>query len=87
MGPVVQAVELDLFTDAAGSVGYAAYFNDRWCADRWPEELLGSDLIRNLMFLELFPIDHSASCGALGVGFQEAVGSFSLRQSGGDTCH
>lgn len=27
LGPVVQAAELDLFTDAAGSMGYAAYFN------------------------------------------------------------
>lgn len=40
-GPVVQTAELDLFTDAAGLVGYAAYFNGRWCAGRWPEVLSG----------------------------------------------
>lgn len=41
LGPAVQARELELFTDAVGSVGFAAYFQGRWCADRWPEEVAG----------------------------------------------
>lgn len=48
--------ELELFTDATGSVGFVAFFQGRWCVNRWPEGLAGSALIRNLMLLELFPI-------------------------------
>ncbi|OCT55200.1 hypothetical protein XELAEV_18003897mg [Xenopus laevis] len=33
-----------------------AFFKGLWCAERWPSSWLKSDLIRNLTFLELFPI-------------------------------
>ncbi|KAM4748862.1 uncharacterized protein WCC33_006262 [Rhinophrynus dorsalis] len=47
---------LELFTDAAGSFGFGAYFRGHWCVSEWPSEWSGSVLIRNLTFLELFPI-------------------------------
>lgn len=51
MGPAFPAADLDLYTDASGSVGYAAYFHGRWSAGSKPEGLKGSDLIRNLALL------------------------------------
>ena len=54
-GPVSNA-DLALFTDAAGSVGYGAYFNGRWSAEPWPESWRAAGFLRNLVLLELFPI-------------------------------
>ncbi|KAM3926861.1 uncharacterized protein RB166_009695 [Leptodactylus fuscus] len=33
---VVDSVDMDLFTDAAGSVGFGAYCQGRWCFGMWP---------------------------------------------------
>ncbi|XP_041435508.1 uncharacterized protein LOC121399294 isoform X1 [Xenopus laevis] len=48
--------ELDLFTDAAGSLGFGAYFKGAWCAAPWPESWASAGLTANLTLLELFPI-------------------------------
>ncbi|KAM8939578.1 uncharacterized protein RCH25_053265 [Pelodytes ibericus] len=53
---VVQADELELYTDASGSVGFGAYFAGKWCAKLWPDAWAGSRLLKNLAFLELFPL-------------------------------
>ncbi|KAM3940651.1 uncharacterized protein RB166_000605 [Leptodactylus fuscus] len=53
---VVRSTELDLFTDAAGSAGFGAYFQGRWCAGAWPEDWVAAGLVANLALLELFPI-------------------------------
>ncbi|KAM8921300.1 LOW QUALITY PROTEIN: uncharacterized protein RCH25_015998 [Pelodytes ibericus] len=37
---VVSVEDLELFTDAAGSTGFGAYFGGRWCAARWPDCLV-----------------------------------------------
>ncbi|KAM4795853.1 uncharacterized protein WCC33_000943 [Rhinophrynus dorsalis] len=48
--------EMELFTDAAGGVGFGAYLKGKWCAGRWPGAWELEGLTRNLAFLELFPI-------------------------------
>ena len=49
---------LKLYTDSAGSsdLGCGAYFNGHWAFCQWPSEWLGSDIIRDITFLELVPI-------------------------------
>ncbi|KAM4053257.1 uncharacterized protein ACNLHF_005994 [Anomaloglossus baeobatrachus] len=53
---VVSNEELVLYTDAAGSSGFGAYFGGRWCVGRWPDSWRVCGLTRNLALLELFPI-------------------------------
>lgn len=48
--------ELELFTDAAGSIGFGAILGSKWCMHHWPEECVAAGLTRNITFLELFPI-------------------------------
>lgn len=52
----VSADSLNLFTDAAGSVGYGAYFNGLWSAEVWPDRWFQLNLHRNILLLELFPV-------------------------------
>ncbi|KAM9330146.1 uncharacterized protein PAF06_009848 [Gastrophryne carolinensis] len=56
LDPVRENREVGLFTDAAGSTGFGAYFAGRWCAAPWPERVRSSSDIRNLALLELFPV-------------------------------
>ncbi|XP_066431505.1 uncharacterized protein [Eleutherodactylus coqui] len=56
MGEVSSNVDWELYTDAAGSAGFGAYFQGRWCAGEWPEQWKQEGLVRNLVLLELFPI-------------------------------
>lgn len=48
--------ELELFTDASGSVGFGAYFQGSWCAEVWPEVWKAKGYCVNLALLELFPL-------------------------------
>ena len=48
----VSSDALQLYTDAAGSVGYGACFRSKWFLGRFPEEWNRA----NITFLELFPI-------------------------------
>lgn len=56
MEAMVSVRELDLFTDAAGSVGFGAIFKRKWCAGRWHSSWEEAKLLGNLALLELFPI-------------------------------
>lgn len=56
MAPVVSAFDFDLYTDAAGSLGFGAYCQGAWCAEAWPEEWRVAGFLSNLVLLELFPI-------------------------------
>lgn len=47
---------LQLFTDAAGSTGFGAFFQGDWCVGRWPQDWLDRGLGTNMLLLELFPI-------------------------------
>ena len=44
--------ELNLFTDAAGSLGFGAIFENHWCYGKWPVDWLH----KNIAFLEFYPI-------------------------------
>lgn len=52
----VSSVALDLFTDAAGAIGYGAYFNGRWSAEKWPDLWFQYGFHKNIVLLELFPV-------------------------------
>lgn len=47
---------LDLFTDAAGSVGYGVYWHGHWSAGGWPRSWIDSGLTANITLLEIFPV-------------------------------
>lgn len=49
-------VDLELFTDAAGSLGFGAILEKDWCAEAWPLSWREAGFCRNLTLLELFPI-------------------------------
>ncbi len=53
---------IDLFTDAAGSIGYGAYFNGKWVRGLWSEELLNNP--PSIAFLEFFPLLVALFCWA-----------------------
>lgn len=55
LGEEQDSVDLNLYTDAAGSTGFGAILGNHWCAQEWPEEWEGAGLCRNLTLLELFP--------------------------------
>lgn len=53
---------LDLYTDAAGSIGFGAYFQGHWVQGRWPNSFLCNP--QSIAFLELFPIVVALKCWA-----------------------
>ena len=44
--------QLELYTDAAGSLGYGAIFGSNWCCGKWPDDWFH----RNTAILEFYPI-------------------------------
>ena len=46
--------DLELFTDASGSVGCAGYFKGSWFRSKWPDDDFGKR--RSIAWLEFFPI-------------------------------
>lgn len=54
-GPMSNS-ELELYTDASGSLGFGAYFQGSWCAARWPTDWIEKGFCRNMVLLEFFPI-------------------------------
>ena len=44
--------KLELFTDAAGSLGFGAIFGRKWCYGKWPDNWLH----QNIAILEFYPI-------------------------------
>ncbi|KAM4795870.1 uncharacterized protein WCC33_000963 [Rhinophrynus dorsalis] len=50
------SAELQLETDASGSVGFGACCGRDWCTGVWPASWKEKGLTRNLTLLELFPI-------------------------------
>lgn len=51
----VLAEEIQLFTDAAGLVGFGAFLNSRWCAKKWHPTQVANNVTKNMVLLELFP--------------------------------
>nr|XP_033806845.1 uncharacterized protein LOC117363363 isoform X1 [Geotrypetes seraphini] len=56
LAPELSSVDLELFSDAAGGVGFGLYCNGDWCAERWPAEWVRSGVTKNITLLELFPL-------------------------------
>lgn len=56
MSEPVSNFDLELFTDAAGSTGYGAFFHGQWSAGTWPGEWIEVGFTKNLVLLELFPV-------------------------------
>lgn len=52
----VSTESINLFTDAAGSIGFGAYFLGQWSAESWPDLWVQSGLVKNIQLLELFPV-------------------------------
>ena len=44
--------QLELYTDASGTLGYGAVFGRHWCYGQWPDSWCHF----NIAFLELYPI-------------------------------
>ena len=54
---VTPSPDLELYTDASGSVGFGAYFNGQWFQDRWPPHMqLNRARGISIEWQELFPI-------------------------------
>ena len=54
---VTPSPELELFTDAASTVGFGGYFNGKWFQGRWlPHMLLSREKGISIEWQELFPI-------------------------------
>jgi len=49
---------LEIFTDSAGGkeMGLGIYFQGRWAFSQWPKKWFDMGLLRNITFLELFPV-------------------------------
>lgn len=52
----VFAADFELFTDAAGSHGFAAIFRSHWCCGAWPPFWISNRYIKNVVLLEIFPV-------------------------------
>lgn len=52
----VSSSSYNLFTDAAGSIGYGAFFMGHWSAAKWPDLWFQRGFTKNIVLLELFPV-------------------------------
>ena len=48
--------DMELFTDASGSIGYGGFFGGKWFACRWPPEINLDQEDMSIAFMELVPI-------------------------------
>ena len=54
---MTNAADFALYTDAAATVGYGGFFQNRWFQGRWPSQLmLKNNEQLSMAFLELYPI-------------------------------
>ena len=74
------STKLQLFTDAAGSIGFGAVFGNAWCYGRWPDHWLH----RNIAILDFFL---SSSVYAYGVTKCAIILSCFYGQRGASACH
>lgn len=47
---------MQVHSDAASGTGFGIFWEGKWCAEKWPSAWSEQDLIRDLTFLEFFPI-------------------------------
>lgn len=48
--------ELQVMSDASGSVGFGVYFHGHWCTEEWPQQWVQAGITFDLIFLEFPPI-------------------------------
>lgn len=48
--------DLELFTDSAGGIGFGIVFENRWAQATWPESWKLDATLKDITFLELFPV-------------------------------
>ncbi|XP_067318612.1 uncharacterized protein [Anolis sagrei] len=48
--------ELQVQSDASGSIGFGVFLQGHWCTAKWPDSWKKGNLLRDLTFLEFFPI-------------------------------
>ena len=46
--------DIQLFTDASGSVGFGGYFRGSWFQGRWPDQV--TEASHSIAWMEFFPI-------------------------------
>ena len=51
---------LELFTDAAGSIGYGGYYNGHWFQGHWSPDILA--LSPSIAFMEFYPLVVAVNC-------------------------
>ncbi|XP_054835512.1 uncharacterized protein LOC129329840 [Eublepharis macularius] len=54
--PLDLGTALQVHSDAAGSLGFGVFFRGWWCAQPWPPSWASAGVLRDLTFLEFFPI-------------------------------
>lgn len=54
--PLALKDTLQVNSDATSSIGFGVFFNNRWCTQRWPTGWAQTGILRDLTFLEFFPI-------------------------------
>lgn len=52
----VKDYDLGPFIDASGAISFGAYLAGHWCASKWHPSWKTTDITRNLVLLELFPV-------------------------------
>lgn len=52
----LDASVIELYTEAAGSVGCGSFCEGSWCSGSWPQSWVEKGFVRNLVLLELIPI-------------------------------
>ena len=58
---ITEAHDIELFTDAAASVGFGGFYQGHWFAELWPQDIQASPaLMKSSAFLELYAINVAA---------------------------
>ena len=52
----VSNADVELYTDAAASIGFGCYYKGHWCHGTWPAVWQTSGITADITVLELFPI-------------------------------
>ena len=50
------SLKLHVYTDAAGGLGFGAFFQNKWAVGEWPAQVQEAELYKDITFKELFPI-------------------------------
>ncbi len=51
---MASAIDMQLYTDAASTLGFGGYWSGRWFSESWPVQV--TQLKPSMAFLELYPI-------------------------------